>query len=176
MSVPAEKGKAGAHRKGGLVLMWAQRQKQCVSGQERAVCGGERSLGYSIASVQQSRGLGEFTVSECFRRDGMFYGIGTVFCFVISSTVVCDLFNFIQTAWLSGGLILLWSARKLARCVCLSVCVCVIGLTDSTATSRRKKPPFTAVYQCFSMHIYNVFYLLFVHVCLTSGSATTLIV
>lgn len=40
MSVPAEKGKAGAHRKGGLVLMWAQRQKQCVSGQERAACGG----------------------------------------------------------------------------------------------------------------------------------------
>lgn len=37
MSVPAaEKGKAGAHRKGGLVLMWAQ--KQCVLGQEGAVC------------------------------------------------------------------------------------------------------------------------------------------
>ena len=98
-----------------------------------------------------------------------FMGLGTVFRFVTSSTVVCDLFNFIQTAWLSGGLILLWSARKLARRV--------VGLTDSTATSRRKKkPPFTAVYQCFSMHIYNVFYLLFVRACLTSGSATTLIV
>ena len=53
MSVPAEKGKAGAHRKGGLVLMRARRQRRCVSGQEGAVCGGERSLGYSIASVQQ---------------------------------------------------------------------------------------------------------------------------
>lgn len=44
MSVPAEKGKAGAHRKGGLVLTWAQRQKQCVSGQEGAVCGGNSVL------------------------------------------------------------------------------------------------------------------------------------
>lgn len=54
MSVLAEKGKAGAHRKGGLVLMWTRRQKQCVLGQERAVCGRQLSLGYSIASVQQS--------------------------------------------------------------------------------------------------------------------------
>lgn len=54
MSVPAEKGKAGAHRKGGLVLTQARRQKQCVSGQARAVCGRELSLGYSIGSVQQS--------------------------------------------------------------------------------------------------------------------------
>lgn len=36
MTVPDEKGKAGAHRKGGLVLMWARRQKQCVPGQERS--------------------------------------------------------------------------------------------------------------------------------------------
>ncbi|XP_039877428.1 triple functional domain protein isoform X2 [Simochromis diagramma] len=38
MSVPAEKLKAGAHRKGGPVLMRAKSQKRCVSGQERAVC------------------------------------------------------------------------------------------------------------------------------------------
>lgn len=65
MTVPDEKGKAGAHRKGGLVLMWARRQKRCVPGRGRAVCGTELSLGYSIGSVQQSGGLGEFTVSDC---------------------------------------------------------------------------------------------------------------
>lgn len=54
MSVPAEKGKAGAHRKGGLVLMCAQRQKQCVSEQQRAACGRELSLGYSVVCVRQS--------------------------------------------------------------------------------------------------------------------------
>lgn len=73
----AEKGKAGAHRKGGLVLMWARRQKQCVSGQERAACGRELSLGYSIACVQQSWGPGEFTLylSVCmFHRDGCLLG------------------------------------------------------------------------------------------------------
>lgn len=32
MSVPAEKEKAGAHRKGGLELTWAQRQERCVVG------------------------------------------------------------------------------------------------------------------------------------------------
>lgn len=52
MTVPDEKGKAGAHRKGDLVLMWAQRQKQCVLGRERAVCGTELGSGYSIGSVQ----------------------------------------------------------------------------------------------------------------------------
>ncbi|XP_025758049.1 triple functional domain protein isoform X1 [Oreochromis niloticus] len=44
MSVPAEKGKAGAHRKGGPVLMRAKSQKRCVSGQERAVCFLRRSI------------------------------------------------------------------------------------------------------------------------------------
>ena len=77
MSVPAEKGKAGAHRKGGLVLTWAQRQKQCVSGQEGAVCGGELSFGYSKASVQQRGGLGEFTVRvfACFGEVGCVMGL-----------------------------------------------------------------------------------------------------
>lgn len=66
-----------AHRKGGLVLTWAQRQKQCVSGQDGAVCG------YSTASVQQSRGLRKFTVSE--RREfGCFTGSGPLHLFALS--------------------------------------------------------------------------------------------
>lgn len=54
MSVPAEKEKAGAHRKGGLVSMRAHRLKRCVSGQARAVLERQLSFGYSITSVEQN--------------------------------------------------------------------------------------------------------------------------
>lgn len=62
MSVPAEKLKAGAHRKGGPVLMRAKSQKRCVSGQERAVCFLRGSI--RIQCSQCSAGLGEFTLSQ----------------------------------------------------------------------------------------------------------------
>lgn len=52
MSVLAEKGKTGAHRKGGLVLMWVQRQKRVLR-HGRGARGRELSVRYSIACVQQ---------------------------------------------------------------------------------------------------------------------------
>lgn len=64
MSVPAEKGKSGALRKGGLVFMGSETETVCVRTRGNCLLEAVRVFGYSIGSVKQHWGLGKFTVSE----------------------------------------------------------------------------------------------------------------
>lgn len=131
MSVPAEKLKAGAHRKGGPVLMRAKSQKLCVGTRE---------------SCLFFKGLHKDTVQPVFSRARWVHSISVFgrgkfgfvqresgrwsFRRVISSKAVwcvCvrALFKFIQRAWLT---VQQWAyptmvLTKLAQSVCMSVYV-----------------------------------------------------
>lgn len=146
-----------------------------MSGQERGGCGRELSVGYSIEFQVSS-----LYVSVCmFQRDGslgvLWNWATCIFCCVISSTGRL----FVQMPWLtfSVGLILPRSATQFTLCVwgCLFVCWWVGRLSHSfNGHISGKAFVHDCMYVYLFVHTCIVFYLLFVHVCLTSGSATIL--
>lgn len=124
MSVPAEKGKAGAHRKGGPVLMRVRRHKLCVRTRESYLWKGAH---FGIQYLQCSAELESRWVWREESLDVRRWG-RCGFCFFVSSTAVwfvCDPLNCIQTALLT----FLWWPFPTKVCskvgsVCLYVSVC----------------------------------------------------
>lgn len=172
MSVPAEKEKAGAHRKGGLELTWAQRQERCVVGTRGSSLWKDARyrIQYRLCSAELQvislclSGL-RFCVGTAI---WVFHRIGSVVAFfLLCHFLICccaclcvrvrDLFNFIQIAWLMSKR---WVYPTMVCNKVGSVCVCVCGWINPLLQQphlQEEKPALMRA--CLSLYAHTFFAL-----------------